>query len=190
MSTRREEKRTDYHGGELETFADALAVNLVWEVGKADVAHEFFADGGDGGHVGGGKGGVGGVGVAVVAVGEVLCGEVGVGHLRGKSERETVKITFKVRSIGGRKQLGHSACLCLAASNLGLGRSSLYATVSSTLPSQRAGFTHEYSLLRRSVWRGVGMVMCFMSLPSTYFYPNMCFACGSNNLYTAYTSHL
>lgn len=56
-------------------------MDLVGEVGEADVAHKFFADGGDRGFVGGGKGGVGDVGVAIVAVGDVLCGEVGVGHL-------------------------------------------------------------------------------------------------------------
>lgn len=37
-------KRTDDHGGKLEPFADALAVHLVREIGKTDVAHELFAD--------------------------------------------------------------------------------------------------------------------------------------------------
>lgn len=50
-------KRTDDHSSKLETLADALAVDLVGEVGKADVAHELFADYGDGGDVGLAKGG-------------------------------------------------------------------------------------------------------------------------------------
>lgn len=37
---------TDYHDGKLETFPDALPMYLVGQVGKANVAHELFADDG------------------------------------------------------------------------------------------------------------------------------------------------
>ena len=38
--------RTYDHSGELEALANALPVNLVGEVGKANEAHELFADDG------------------------------------------------------------------------------------------------------------------------------------------------
>jgi hypothetical protein len=48
----KEEKRTDDHGSELEALADALPVDLVWQVCEPDVAHELLAnDGGQAGRV-------------------------------------------------------------------------------------------------------------------------------------------
>lgn len=85
---RGEKGRTDDHGGELETLPDTLPVNLVGEVGKADIAHEFLADyGRNGGLVGGGQGRGRAIEVAVGGRGEVAvaAGGVRVGHLR---ERE------------------------------------------------------------------------------------------------------
>jgi len=35
----------------LEAFADTLAVNLVGQVGEANITHELFADYGDGGRL-------------------------------------------------------------------------------------------------------------------------------------------
>jgi hypothetical protein len=37
-------EHTNNHCGELEAFPYALPVYLVWEVGEANIAHEFFAD--------------------------------------------------------------------------------------------------------------------------------------------------
>lgn len=37
--------RTDDHGGELETLADAFTVHLIGKVGEPNVAHELFPDG-------------------------------------------------------------------------------------------------------------------------------------------------
>ena len=35
---------TDDHGSKVEALLDTLPVDLVGQVGEADVAHEFFAD--------------------------------------------------------------------------------------------------------------------------------------------------
>ena len=45
------EGQTDNHGGELETLANALPVNLVWKICETDVAHELLAN--DWGYAGG-----------------------------------------------------------------------------------------------------------------------------------------
>lgn len=39
------DKQTDDHGGELETLANALSVDLVWEICETDIAHELLANG-------------------------------------------------------------------------------------------------------------------------------------------------
>ena len=45
--------RTDDHYGKLEALSNALAVDLVGEVGETDVAHQLLADdGGDTGSAG------------------------------------------------------------------------------------------------------------------------------------------
>ena len=41
-------RRTNDHDGKLEALSHTFTVNLVWEIGKANVAHKFLAnDGGD-----------------------------------------------------------------------------------------------------------------------------------------------
>lgn len=37
-------EQTDDHGGELETLANALPVDLVWKICETDVSHEFLAN--------------------------------------------------------------------------------------------------------------------------------------------------
>lgn len=81
-------RRTDNHGGELETLAHALPMDLVRQVGKANIAVELLANDGWDGRVSGlgkrrggtvhlARGTVGGDGVAVGSG-----GHVGVRHLK------------------------------------------------------------------------------------------------------------
>lgn len=65
----------------MEALADALAVDLVGEVGKANVAHELFTNYGDGGDMGLPEGGLRAIRIAIVASGDVLGGDVGIRHL-------------------------------------------------------------------------------------------------------------
>lgn len=77
-------RRTNNHGSKLEALPHALPMDLIWEIGKAHVAHELFTDDRrDGRSKGcGGQGRTGTVGKGVLGGVTVARGCVGVGHLK------------------------------------------------------------------------------------------------------------
>src|ERR1700733_8404258 len=46
LENKTRKEHTDDHCGELEALPHAFPMNLVWEIGKADVAHQFFPNDG------------------------------------------------------------------------------------------------------------------------------------------------
>jgi hypothetical protein len=109
---RKEGGRTDDHGSELEALPDALSMDLVGQVGEADISHKLLANdgglsqrrgsrgGGDGGTVRDAAGGIAGG-----------AGGVGVRHLRENKEGRagSGKILLSGREADARKKSGDVA---------------------------------------------------------------------------------
>jgi hypothetical protein len=129
--TKREKRHTDDHGSELEALPHAFPMDLVWQIGKAHIAHQFFTN--DGRGMGSwNQGRARTIGEPVLRMIASTGGVVGVGHLgeggmrirREREREEKEKITFR---LGVREEVGRCcSCLALVATNLGRGSKSVW----------------------------------------------------------------
>lgn len=91
LEDRTRKEHTDDHCGELEAFPHAFPVNLVWKIGKTDVAHQFFTNDGRNARsvTGWNQRRTGAIRKAIVGDIWSASGGVRVGHLEGMIRNRT-----------------------------------------------------------------------------------------------------